>query len=79
LEGLRVSLQVKSLGGEVVLRKQGQDGKEAELALDADEAAQLLGERHPAVLDARAFSREAWQRELARLEAEVARLRESLR
>jgi hypothetical protein len=42
-------------------------------------AAGLLGDRHPAVLEARAFTREARQRELARLEAEVQRLRESLR
>jgi hypothetical protein len=40
--------------------------------------AQLLGAQHQAVREARAFSREARVRELARLEAEVARLRESL-
>jgi hypothetical protein len=67
------------IGGEVVLRKQAPDGKTLELTLDCDEAAQLLGDRHPVVLEARAFSREARQRELARLEGEVARLRESLR
>jgi hypothetical protein len=39
----------------------------------------LLGDRHPVVLEARAFGREARVRRLAELEAEVARLRESLR
>jgi hypothetical protein len=63
----RIVVQVQSRGGEVVLRKQGPDGREPELALDADEAAQLLGDRHPAVLDARAFTREARVRELAQL------------
>jgi hypothetical protein len=67
-------VQVKS-SGLVVLRKQGPDGGEQELALDADEAAELLGDRHPAVREARAFTREARVRELARLEAEVQRLR----
>jgi hypothetical protein len=66
-------------GGEVVLRKQAPDGKTLEMALDCDEAAALLGEQHLAVREARAFTREARQRELARLEGEVARLRESLR
>jgi hypothetical protein len=55
------------------------DGRELELALDAEEAAQLLGDAHQAVREARAFTREARQRELARLEGEVLRLRESLR
>jgi hypothetical protein len=48
-------------------------------ALDADEAAELLGANYLAVREARAFTREARVRELARLEAEVVRLRESLR
>jgi hypothetical protein len=76
---LTVVVQVKSVGGAVLLRKQGPDGRELELALDADEAAELLGPQHLAVREARAFTREARQRELARLEAEVVRLRESLR
>jgi hypothetical protein len=63
-------VQVKSIGGAVVLRKQ---------ALDADEAAGLLGEQHLAVREARAFTKEVRVRRLAELEGEVARLRESLR
>jgi hypothetical protein len=77
--GLMMPVQVKSVGGAVVLRKMGPDGRELELALDAEEAALLLGDQHQAVREARAFTKEARVRELARLEAEVARLRESLR
>jgi hypothetical protein len=62
----------------VVWRKTGPDG-EAELLLDEAEAAQLLGDRHPVVVEARQYTREARQRRLAELEAEVARLKESLR
>jgi hypothetical protein len=72
-------VQVKSIGGEVVLRKQAPDGKTLELALDPEEAAQLLGDAHLAVREARAFTKEARVRRLAELEAEVQRLRESLR
>jgi hypothetical protein len=74
-----MSVQVKSSGGQVLLRKLTPDGREHELALDADEAADLLGAQHLAVREAKAFTKEARQRELARLEAEVQRLRESLR
>jgi hypothetical protein len=70
-------VQEKCFRGEVLLSKAGPDGLELELALDADEAAALLGEQHLAVREARAFGREARVRELARLEAEVVRLRES--
>jgi hypothetical protein len=48
------------------------------VTLDCDEGAALLGAGHHAVREARSFTREARVRELARLEAEVTRLREGL-
>jgi hypothetical protein len=61
----RIVVQVKCVGGEVILRKLAGDGKEQELTLDADEAARLLGANHLAVREARAYPREARVRELA--------------
>jgi hypothetical protein len=62
----------------IVLRKTGDHG-DKELALGEAEATQLLGPQHPAVREARQHTVVAKQRRIAELEAEVLRIKESLR
>jgi hypothetical protein len=71
-------MQVKALGGAILLRRVGPDGRDQEWQLDEDEAAQLIASLPQLLAEVRGFAREAKARRIGDLEHELRGLRESL-